>query len=193
MMEIPRCLIGRKPAILAAMVTAFVFVSFVVVPSVFGFVATKQSQSDAINSLAIYQSEIRADGDIQKEWERLVQNSSLSRGLMSGSSTEQAQAQLQTEIKDIIENNNGQVRSALPLPPSPTGGTDRVSIQYDITLPASHLLDVLYAIENHVPYLFIENVNISAPPAGYGLASTATEINLEIRWTITGYRWVVPK
>ena len=52
--------------------------------------------------------------------------------------------------------------------------------------------DLLYAVEVHAPYFFIDHAEISAPMMAQGDNTKAAEPVLEVRWTIHAYRWAAP-
>jgi len=51
------------------------------------------------------------------------------------------------------------------------------------------LRDLIYAIETHTPYLFVDDADIVAQQDWQTGDPQPTNPQLEVRWTIRGYRW----
>ena len=96
-------------------------------------------------------------------------------------------------MKAIVENNAGEVRSTQVATKKRIGGLEEITVQYDLTVPLTRLSAVLYAIESHTPYLFIDHADIGAPMGWQPQAATGSkrpvEPNLQLRCTIRAYRW----
>ncbi len=107
--------------------------------------------------------------------------------LLRGDSTALAQAALQSDLKAIAEANGSEVRSALLLPVAGEHGLERISVQYDLMVPASKLRALAHAIESRVPYLFISSIDL-AVAQGWPRDPKAPEAKFEVRWTVSGYR-----
>lgn len=112
-------------------------------------------------------------------------------GLIKTSSADLAAAQIQTDLKNLVHANTGEIRTAQTAPVVKTGGFETIAVAYDLTVPLSHLRALTYAIESHTPYLFLDNVEISAPQAAG--SATQSEPTLELRWTVHGYRWAATR
>jgi hypothetical protein len=103
-----------------------------------------------------------------------------------------AEAQVQREVKSLVENNVGEVRSTQVASKKPTGGLEEISIQYDLSVPITRLDPLLYAIESHTPYLFIDHATISGGLAWQQPQSASKkqpEPKLDVRLTVRAYRW----
>ena len=61
----------------------------------------------------------------------LRQVASSETSLIKSDSSALAEAQVQTAMKSIVENNQGEVRSAQPLPPSREGNFEVIAVNYD--------------------------------------------------------------
>ncbi|HTT83314.1 MAG TPA: GspMb/PilO family protein, partial [Rhizomicrobium sp.] len=104
------------------------------------------------------------------------------------SSADLAQAQLQSEMKQLIDRNGGSLLSAQLLPPTKVKGFDSVSIEYDVTIPLSNFSSLIYAVETHVPYYFVDSADLVMPP-NWRANSPNQNPSMEMRWTIHAYRW----
>ncbi len=109
-------------------------------------------------------------------------------GFVGGASTALAAAQLQVEIRKIIESNGGEIKSVQNLPAAKKEDFEKIDIRYDIQAPMSALGAMLYQIETHNPALFVEAVGIGAPDTWRPDGHAAGEPKLLIHWSIHGYR-----
>ena len=98
-----------------------------------------------------------------------------------------AEAVQQNLVRELVQQQHGEVRSAQVNPPIATHGFQKISVQYDVLIQMSHLPDLIYALESHTPYLFIDAADISGPNQ---YTRQATNPQLEIRWTISAFRQV---
>jgi hypothetical protein len=62
-----------------------------------------------------------------------------------------------------------------------------VAVQYDLTVPASKLRPLIYAIESHVPYFFLSGIEL-VPPQTWNGDKGGPEPRFEGRWTVSAYR-----
>jgi hypothetical protein len=109
-------------------------------------------------------------------------------GVVEGESVALAQAQLQSQIKTLVETNGGGVRSMQILPVTQKGGFDVIAVQCDLSVAQNKLKALAYAVAAHAPYLFVDEASITAPPADLD-SPQAHEVTLDMRWTVHGYRW----
>lgn len=111
-----------------------------------------------------------------------------SSGLVAGNTPALAAAGVQAEIKRIIESRGGQVRSTQDLVPVREGAVEKIGVRFDITTSLEALPSIVYEIEAHVPYLFIDNLEIRAPEDSRSQTLVANKPILIIRWDVFGYR-----
>lgn len=111
-------------------------------------------------------------------------------GLVAGSTSALAAAGLQAEIKSIVERNGGSIHSTQNLPPQVSNGLESIKLNYNLAAPLNRYGEIIYEIESHKPYLFLDNVQITVPDTVR--VSEATDPNVSIRWTVVAYRWAAP-
>jgi hypothetical protein len=111
-------------------------------------------------------------------------------GFVTGNTPALAAATLQSEIKRIIESKGGQVRSTQDLAATRERGAEKIGVRFDITTSLESLPKIVYEIEAHAPYLFIDNVEIRAPEDARPESYVADKPILIIRWDVYGYRAV---
>jgi general secretion pathway protein M len=109
-------------------------------------------------------------------------------GLIDGATSAIAAGNLQSEVKKVVEGRHGESRSAQNLPSATAEGFEKVAIRYDLSVPMSALEALLYDIETHRPYLFVDGLEISTPENATPDAPGANDPKLAIRLSIGGYR-----
>ncbi len=182
---------SRAAALIACAVAAIVFAIVVVTPIVAAFSAQSDEIETSLQQLGFYRAEIASKGALEAELKALNEKGASVPGVIDADSTALAQAQLQSQIKALVENNKGIVRSMQILASPKQGGFEVIALQCDLSVPQSHLKDLAYAIAAHAPYLFVDEASISAP--NLGPDDVGQQAMLDIRWTVHGYRWGRPK
>ncbi|HEX4080118.1 MAG TPA: type II secretion system protein GspM [Rhizomicrobium sp.] len=187
-MSIPDFLRGRRGAFLAVGVLAVLFVAAVALPVTAMFEAQAQDRREALAQLAAYRAQEAQRPVLDARLAALQEGAKSVPGLLTASSAELAQAQLQSNMKELIDKNGGSLLSAQLLPPTKVKGFDSVSIEYDVTIPLSNFSSLVYAVETHVPYYFVDSADFVMPP-NWRPTSPIQDPSMEMRWTIHAYRW----
>jgi hypothetical protein len=112
-----------------------------------------------------------------------------SQGLFSDNSASLVSASIQGRVRPILISHGAEPRSIQNLPPVSEERFERVPVQYVLSLPPAALRDFLYDLETSSPYLFIEELSIRAADQRAASPSEPSSSPLEIRMTISGYRW----
>ncbi len=151
---------------------------------------------DIEHSLALlsrYEALAEARPQVEAELQAMQQRNATMSGLIEGNSVALAAAQMQSDVKTIVENNGGTVLSSQNLPSSLTDNFEKIEIQYDLTLQPANLKKIIYQIETHTPYLFLDSVNMRMPE-NWGLEDPAAAVPaMEVQFVVRGYRWVGTK
>jgi hypothetical protein len=187
-MSIPAFLRGRRGAFLAVGVLAILFIAAVALPVTAMFEAQAQDRREALVQLAAYRAQEAQRPVLAARLGALQEGAKSVPGLLTASSAELAQAQLQSDMKELIDKNGGSLLSAQLLPPTKVKGFDSVSIEYDVTIPLSNFSALVYAVETHVPYYFVDSADFVMPP-NWRPTSPIQDPSMEMRWTIHAYRW----
>jgi hypothetical protein len=187
-MTAPGFLRGRKGAYLALGALAFLFLIVVALPVAAMFQAQAEDQRQALVQLEAYRAEEARRPGLASRLAALQQGAKSVPGLLTASSPALAQAQLQSDMKGLIDRNGGSLLSAQLLPPTKVKGFDSVAIQYDLTIPLSRFSGLVYGVETHVPYYFVDSADLVMPP-NWKPNSPTQDPSMEIRWTIHAYRW----
>jgi hypothetical protein len=186
-MTIPAILFGRRAAITAAALSLAVMAAAAFGAYWLVFGGDGDSADDTVRRLAVLRAQAAALPQVEAALTALRVQAEAQPGLLQGESDAVSQSAMQSDLKSLIEANGGEVRSAFALPPDAADGLALLSVQFDLTLPVSKLRGLIYAIESHVPYLFLSAVDIAAPQA-WPSDPKAAEPRVEVRWTVSGYR-----
>ena len=162
----------------------------VVEPIADAFAAQGEEIAQSHQILAAYERRIALRPLIEKRLAEMKQDDASSAGAIPGISAELAAANVQKIVKAIIEGQSGQIRSVQNLPPATAAGFQRIEIQYDLSLPMARLKAAAYRLETSTPYLFLDRIDIRAPESWEGGSYEADPPNVDVRWTVRGYRWV---
>jgi CHASE1-domain containing sensor protein len=187
-MNAPGILRGRNGALLVLGVVLCLFVLLVALPVAALFRAQAEDRKDALAQLAAYRALEAQRPALQARLAALQEGAKSVPGLLDASSADLAQAQLQSEIKGLIDKSGGSLLSAQLLPPTKVKGFDSVSIEYDVTIPLSNFSSLIYAVETHVPYYYVDSADLVMPP-NWRPNSPNQDPSMEMRWTIHAYRW----
>jgi len=186
-MTLSRELTGRTAALAAlsfAIALAGVFV-FLALAFIYG--GQREEVKENRHQLAIYKSEIDARPEVEQAYAVLKARVAAMPGVLHAEGGAPAEAQVESQLKEIVEANGGEIRSVQAMPTTSSNGFEVVSVECDLTVPASRLHDLLYAVETHRPYLFIETADITAPIIWDPKSSA--EPSYEVRWGLRAYRW----
>lgn len=189
MMAVPQFLLGRRAALAALCVGLVILTLLVVLPIMAVYASQQQENSDSLYQLALFRAEASTRPQLELELQSLRQRGSATPGLITADSVSLAQAQLERDVKAIVEANGGEIYSAQISASSRIGDLDIVLIQCDLSIPIARLSALVYAIESHSPYFFIDRADIAAPAGWQVGGNTPSAPKLEIHWTIRGYRW----
>lgn len=180
----------RRAALLALGAILAAICVFVVVPTVLAFRAQSDDTKEALHQLAVYRAEAGMRPALERELKEARQRLSSVPGQIAGTNAPLAQATLQSDVKSLVDRNGGNIMSAQIVPAKKTNGFEAISVQYDLVVPVTRLGDLVYAIESHTPYLFIDDATVSMTQIWQQADAQATEPKVEVRWTVHGYRWV---
>lgn len=192
MMDIPESWLGRDAARRAVTIIVVLALLVIGVPVAVAFWALSSETGDALTQMALYRAEIGLKPKLETELANLRQRAASGTGLIVADDSALAEAELQREMKSLVENNAGEVRSSQVASKKPVGGLEEIAVQYDLSVPITRLSPLLYAVESHTPYLFIDHATISGalgwqPPPQPG--KKQPEPKLEVRLTVRAYRW----
>jgi hypothetical protein len=184
----PAFLKTRAAALTALAAGGVLFGIVVVAPVAAAFAAQDGEIQEGLRQLGFYRAEIAAKPALEAQLRSLNDRGASVPGVIDAPSTAIAQAKLQSEIKALVEANQGNVRSMQIMPASSQSGFEVIAVQSDVSIPESRLKDLAYAVAAHAPYLFVDEASVSAPPREADDVQNRSA-TLDIRWTVHGYRW----
>lgn len=188
-MAVPEYLQGRRGAFIALGVAVVLVLIVIGLPIALLFVGQMQDIRESKRAIADYQVEIAQRPQLEDRLEALRQSAQSVPGLLTGSNAALAQAQLQSDVKGLIERNGGTLLSAQLLPPTKANGFDVVSISYDMTVPLGRFRSLLYAVETHTPFYFVNDADFIMPANWRPGNPQDPDPAMEVRWTLHAYRW----
>jgi hypothetical protein len=121
-------------------------------------------------------------------WIGIVHGIIIDIGIRVNSTSPLAAANMQNEIRVIVSQASGEIRSSQNLPPAVTEGFEKIEIAYDIALPMNRVSQLIYQLETHTPYLFVDRVDLEAPQNASPRSENVVP-RIEAHWIIRGYRW----
>jgi hypothetical protein len=186
---VPDFLRGRRGAFIA-LGTVFGFIALILIlPLMTLFEAQAEGKEESLRELAAYKTEEASRPMLEARLRALQQSAQSVPGLLTGSSAALAQAELQSDMKEMIDRSGGSLLSAQLLSPTRIKGFDDVAIEYDLTIPLSRVSALIYAIETHTPYFFLDTADLVMPPNWRPTNPRAQNPAMEVRWTVHAYRW----
>jgi general secretion pathway protein M len=189
MIAVPQSVRGRTGALVAAGIAALFVLVLIAGLIALAFGGQSEQTTDAVHQLAVYRAEIAMRPELEAALEDLRAKAAATPGLIASDSIALAQAQLQDEVKSIVTDNQGEVRTAQIVPATSVDGFQVIAIQYDLAVPMAKLRDLTYAIETRTPYLFVDDADVTAQQDWQSGDPQPTNPMLDVRWTIRGYRW----
>lgn len=186
-MILSRELTGRTAALSALACAIVLCGALIFLALAFIYGDQREEAKENLRQLAVYNSEIDARPEVERAYSMLKVRVAAMPGVLHAEGGAPAEAQVESQLKEVVEANGGEVRSAQAMPTTSSNGFEVVSLECDLTVPASRLRDLLYAVETHRPYLFIGTADITAP-VSWDPKSNA-EPSYEVRWSLRAYRW----
>ena len=153
-------------------------------------IGESEEAESSLNLLARYQALEAARPQVEAELREMQQRNAAMSGLFEGKSAALAAAAVQSDVKTIVESNGGTVLSSQNIPPTAADGFEKIEIQYDISVPLGSLKNIIYQIETHTPFLFIDSVNMRMPENWQPGNGTGPAPAMEAQWVVRAYRWV---
>ena len=103
-------------------------------------------------------------GKLEESLSELSRQPSHTRSYLSGDSEALVAAQLQNVVKQTVERAGGLLDSTLIVPVETTGQFRRITVRIRMSGTIESVFLVLHDLESKEPYLFIDQVDISAVP-----------------------------
>lgn len=174
---------------LGILLLVVVMVGFGVILPLFGLL---QGEGEEVEQqqhlLAGYQRQAARLPSLQQRLAALKQEAAGLTGIWPGATAALAVAGLQGEVRRLVDAAGGQIRGAQEIPAKPDGGFERIGLRLDLTVPMTGLPGLLKALDAHAPYIFLDTIELHAPDALPGAASSGGAPILTVRCELSGYR-----
>lgn len=181
--------LASRKAVVIGLATGAALVIVLAGASVAAFLQGESTDTqENLDETAAYHAEAAERPAIEAAYKQALARAGTAPGLLHAGNASLAEAQLESQFKTIASSAGADVKSAQILTAAKANGFEVIAVQFDMTVPASHLRDLAYAVETHSPYLFVDDVTLSAPNWQASNARSSDPM-LELRWTVRGYRW----
>lgn len=123
----------------------------------------RQKIADSRRLVTAYQRNIAQKPALEAQLAALRQDQTEQGGAYKGETAAIATAMLQNDMHQLIEAQGGLINSTQVSPPMTMDAFERIQVNVNLTLPAAKIPNLLYDIENHIPYLFVASLGIAVP------------------------------
>jgi hypothetical protein len=137
-----------------------------------------------LNRLARYEAEIAARPQLQKDLQVVRQQEASVPSVLQGENAAVAGARLQTQLRALVQESGGFVRSTQDLPPKRRAGLELINVVCEFTLPMTKLKDMLHRLDAAEPYIFVDDATIDARDD----AGQDFDVELSVRLTVHAFR-----
>lgn len=160
-----------------------------IAPLLSAFSEQKDRLDQAVVRLATYEAQKERIPRLKTHLAVLKAQGATSSGLLTDKTSALAAASVQTRLRPVFDRDRAELRSVQNLRPTTKDGFERVPIQYVFAVPEDGLGTLLHALETTSPYLFLDDVSIRRPENAAISEDGVSLPPLDVRWTVSGYRW----
>ena len=148
----------------------------------------QQSRLQSAALLAKYQRLGGAVEALEAELAAVQTAQAAQAGFFPGESSSLAAAELQNHVKNIVRLAGEELKSTQVLPVQKEADAERVTIQVQLPLRIQSLQQVLHSLESGAPFVFIDNIDVRRRQVRLrGLQNKNEDVNLDVRFDLTGY------
>lgn len=183
-MTLPVGVRGRVVAVSLLVIPLILLLNYGIGPLVKAYLATGEDIHAAEDDIKRYQRIIAELPSLKAAMTQFEQEQPLAPFLLTGSNPALAAAGLQRRLQDIAAKHGVRIVSVRVQPPVPDGPLQRISVQARLSADTAGLRDILYELEANRPYVFVDDLTITARPRRRNVSSDV----LEIRITLSGLR-----
>jgi hypothetical protein len=129
-----------------------------------------------------------------KQMKELAERRTSGGYFLAGSTDALAAAGLQDQVRALVIEKGGSIRSIQPMPGVAVDGLTRITLRVQMAGTIETLLEVLYALETGTPILFIDSLDVQKRDEGQGGSDPgAASGRLAIAVDLSGYLPKEPK
>lgn len=175
--------ISRFAAIAIVIAIAGALWLLLALPFINSFMDHRESIAQSQEMLAKYRQLDVSRAQIDTKLQQLHNDQQTEGRLLTGGSVQLVGAKLQNSLKETIEANKGNLVSMQMLPPRDEDGFRRLTLGVNLSANMESLQQILYAIEDQSPYLFIEDMELRTS----GAVDDTTNPEIQVEFEVFGY------
>ena len=183
-MNYPQGQRGKIFALLILLIPLFLLVNHVVVPAWTDYSAINEDIDDARFEVSRYQRMAADLSNLKQQESVLSKRKPLAPYLLPGNNRSLAAANMQRRLQSLVKQNRGRILSTRVLKHKTAGTFEQVSLNTRFQLSVTGLQKVLYTLETATPYMFVEQINVTAKRVRRG----GNPDELDVRLTLHSLR-----
>jgi general secretion pathway protein M len=156
-------------------------------PLMGSFVEHRESIARSRDMLVRYQGLNSSRKQIDSNLTKLQAAQASEERLLKGGSAQLVGAKLQNNLKELIEGDGGSLTSMQVLPVREEQNFQRVTLAVTLTATIESLQKILYAVEAQTPYLFVENLQVTANQGYTEVSDSENRRDLQVHFEVFGY------
>jgi general secretion pathway protein M len=177
---------SRSAAFAILIATGAAFWLMLAQPLIAAFVEHRESIARSQEMLAKYRGLDSTRAQIDSSLHTLHAAQETEERLLKGGSTQLVGAKLQNRLKELIVADGGILTSMQLLPVREEQGFQRISMAVTLTATIESLNQILFAIEDQNPYLFIEDLEVTANRSIMEISAGGSR-DLQVHFEVFGY------
>ena len=183
-MILPTGIRGRIVAVSLLLIPLTLVFNFTVKPIYKAYAATGEDIAAAQGDIGRYRRIIAELPALKAAVAQFEQEQPLAPFLLSGSNPALAAAGMQRRLQEIAGKHGVRIVSVRVQPPVPDGPLERISVQARLSSDTAGLRGILYELEANRPYVFVDDLTITARPRRRNVSDDV----LEVRISLSGLR-----
>lgn len=183
-MILPTGIRGRIVAVCLLLIPLILIFNLTIKPIYKAYAATGEDIVAAQSDISRYRRIIAELPALKAAVAQFEQEQPLAPFLLAGSNPALAAAGLQKRLQEIAGKHGVRIVSVRVQPPVPDGPLERISVQARLSSDTAGLRDILYELEAKRPYVFVDDLTITARPRRRNVSDDV----LEVRISLSGLR-----
>jgi general secretion pathway protein M len=175
---------GRIVAVCLVLIPLILVFNFGIKPMYKAYIATGDDILAAQSDISRYRRIIGELPALKAAMAQFDREQPLAPFLLAGSNPALAAAGLQRRLQEIAGKSDIRIVSVRVQPPVPDGPLERISVQARLSADTAGLRDILYELEANRPYVFVDDLTITARPRRRNVSDDV----LDIRISLSGLR-----
>jgi len=177
---------SRRLAILVLVVAVFAIVLTIATPVWFRHKYYDDAIADASDKLGRYKRIAATHAEVAKQVEAMRGKDTRKYFLRSGAPALSA-AEAQEVIRAVVESNGGRLITMTAPTSREDGRYRQITVNVQLTANVFALRKILNAIENNIPYLFVDNLTVRTQVPGNFRPQPGAEPEMFVQLDVSGY------